>query len=393
MTPQKVSADVLSWASDMDEGTIKQAEKTASLPFVVKPLALMADAHVGFGSTVGSVVATDGAIIPSCIGVDIGCGMIATRFGLTAAQLPDDLTTLLFNIETRIPSGVGQGHAFATDWDRERHTRKVPSYSGASSLTGKQINTITDQFGTLGSGNHFVEVCLDEADFVWIVLHSGSRGIGNQLATKAIDGAKGDMKRMFISLPDPDLAYLVEGSPEFESYIRDMLWSQEYAMESREQMMRGATSALVDVLGYLPDIISNVNCHHNFTTKENHHNRNMWITRKGAVRARTGDLGIIPGSMGTATFIVEGLGNPASYMSSSHGAGRRLSRGVARRTLSVDAFKDQMKGQMWQESDADALLDEAPDSYKDIHQVMEDQKDLVRIKHTLTSILNYKGVK
>lgn len=319
------------------------------------------------------------------------CGMIAVETNLHQDQLPDTLDPLLVDIESVVPSGVGKGHTFGTDWDRERHTRKVPSYSGSTSLTGKQINTITDQFGTLGSGNHFVEVCLDERDHVWVVLHSGSRGIGNQLASTHIKGAKGLMKARMISLEDPDLAYLVEGEPTFQAYILDMLWAQEYAMANREAMMDAVLTELWKNVPATVAEVQRVNCHHNFTIRENHNGRNVWITRKGAIRARTGDKGVIPGSMGTRSYIVTGLGNASSYNSCSHGAGRRLSRTAAKRELSVESLRVAMGDRTWNQGHAEALLDEHPDSYKDIDQVMADQADLVTIEHTLHSILNYKG--
>jgi tRNA-splicing ligase RtcB len=391
--PEKIG-NVLSWASDIEKETIEQAAKASRLPFVRGHLALMPDAHVGLGATIGSVLPTQGAIIPSAVGVDIGCGMIAAEIDLGAGQLPDNLDSFLGQVERAVPAGVGKGHVFTNDWDRERRTRRAPAYTGASHLTGKQANKITDQFGTLGSGNHFVEVCLDERDRVWIVLHSGSRGIGNQLASQHIEKAKGLMKKLFIRLEDPDLAYLVEGTPEFDAYIADMLWAQEYALASREAMMDALITELGNFVGgggTVGSDVRRINCHHNYTEREHHHGHNVWLTRKGAIRARVGDLGVIPGSMGTSSYIVRGLGNPASYDSCSHGAGRRLSRSRARRDLSVDDFVVSMKGRDWQVDKADQLLDEAPQAYKDIHQVMADQTDLVTILHTLRQILNYKG--
>ena len=390
--------NVLSWGSDVEKNTIEQAAKGSRLPFVRGHLALMADAHVGMGATIGSVIPTQGAIIPSAVGVDIGCGMIAAETDLDAQDLPDDFEGFLGHVEQAVPAGVGKGHRFATDWDRERQTRKVPRYAGSSSLSDKQVAKITDQFGTLGSGNHFVEVCLDERDRVWVVLHSGSRGIGNQLASQHIEGAKGLMKKLFISLEDPDLAYLVEGTPEFDAYIADMLWAQDYARANRETMMDRVLSELRSFVGTdskAPDEngreVRRINCHHNYTEREHHHGQNVWLTRKGAIRARAGDLGVIPGSMGTSSYIVRGLGNPASYESCSHGAGRRLSRSRARKDIAMEDFVSSMEGRDWQVGKADQLIDEAPQAYKDIDQVMADQADLVGVEHTLHQILNYKG--
>jgi tRNA-splicing ligase RtcB (3'-phosphate/5'-hydroxy nucleic acid ligase) len=396
--PQKIG-NVLSWGSEVEHDTIEQAAMASRLPFVKGHLALMPDAHIGMGATIGSVIPTQGAIIPSAIGVDIGCGMVAAETRLTADSLPDGFDHFLSNVERAVPAGLGKGHAFSNGTERDLRTSKVPPYSGATELSTQQLAKVTEQFGTLGSGNHFVEVCLDERNHVWVVLHSGSRGIGNQLATQHIDGAKGLMKKMFISLEDPDLAYLVEGSPEFDSYVADMLWAQEYARANREAMMDAVLSELSSFVTSARRVsddaerleLRRINCHHNYTEREHHHGQNVWLTRKGAIRAREGDFGVIPGSMGTSSYIVRGLGNPASYESCSHGAGRRMSRGRARREIALEDFKTSMSGRDWQEDKADQLLDEAPQAYKDIDQVMADQSDLVAIEHTLHQILNYKG--
>jgi tRNA-splicing ligase RtcB len=247
------------------------------------------------------------------------------------------------------------------------------------------------QFGTLGSGNHFVEVCLDERDRVWTVLHSGSRGIGNQLAQRAINEAKGLMKQRFIRLEDPDLAYLVQGEPSFETYIADMLWAQAYAMGSRAVMAERVLASLFEVVGTGAHVRT-INCHHNFTQLEHHGGKDLWITRKGAIKAGVGDEGVIPGSMGTRSYVVSGLGSAASYASCSHGAGRRMSRTAARKTLTVDSLREAMAGRSWNSASAEALLDEHPASYKDIDRVMADQTDLVAVQHTLHQVFNYKGV-
>jgi tRNA-splicing ligase RtcB len=395
--PDKIG-NVLSWGSDVEKNTIEQAAKASRLPFVKGHLALMADAHVGMGATIGSVIPTQGAIIPSAVGVDIGCGMIAAETDLSAEDLPDGFEGFLGRIEQVVPAGVGKGHAFATHDARARWTAEAPSFTGSSQLSGKQITKITDQFGTLGSGNHFVEVCLDERDRVWVVLHSGSRGIGNQLATQHIEAAKGLMKKLFISLEDPDLAYLVEDTAEFDAYIADMLWAQDYARANREAMMDAVLSELWTFVGTdsgpydeIGHEVRRINCHHNYTEREHHHGQNVWLTRKGAIRARADDLGVIPGSMGTSSYVVRGLGNPASYDSCSHGAGRRMSRSRARKEIALEDFVSSMEGRGWQVGKADQLVDEAPQAYKDIDQVMADQADLVAIEHTLHQILNYKG--
>lgn len=385
------TGDVLNWASDIDPKALEQAQRTAALPFVAGHVALMPDAHVGMGATIGSVIPTEGAIIPSAVGVDIGCGMIATELPFTSDVLGDDLGKLHGWIQRVVPAGVGRGHLGSSGGREVRYRSLTNQVSPSSVLTEKQVGTAFDQFGSLGSGNHFVEVCLDERDRVWVVLHSGSRGIGNQLAQLHIAEAKGLMRRYFIDLEDEDLAYLVEGTEAFTAYVTDMLWAQEYALANREVMMDAVLTQVAAFIGY--DFVESqrINCHHNFTAREHHLGRNLWVTRKGAIRAREGDLGVVPGSMGTSTYIVEGLGSAASYTSCSHGAGRRMSRGQARRELDLDGLREQMAGKAWNDRQAKALLDEDPRSYKDIHQVMADQQDLVSVRHTLQQVLNYKG--
>jgi tRNA-splicing ligase RtcB len=378
--------DVLNWASDLDPNALDQAQRTAAMPFVTGHVALMPDAHVGMGATIGSVIPTEGAVIPSAVGVDIGCGMIAAELPFTSDVLGDDLTRLHGHIAQVVPAGVGRGHDRA-----QAAAAQLLADPRAQQLTAKQERTVGEQLGSLGSGNHFVEVCLDERDRVWVVLHSGSRGIGNQLAKQHIEGAKGLMRRYFITLDDPDLAYLVEGTPEFDAYIDHMLWAQDYALANREVMMDAVLTQVAAFVGYHVEVSRRINCHHNFSEREHHQGRNLWITRKGAIRARTGDLGVIPGSMGTRSYIVEGNGSAASYTSCSHGAGRRLSRGQARRQLDLDGLRTQMAGRAWNEAQAEQLLDEDPRSYKDIDQVMADQHDLVTVRHTLSQVLNYKG--
>jgi tRNA-splicing ligase RtcB len=391
--PRQVAPNLISWASDIEQDTIDQAARAARLPFVRGHVALMPDAHIGIGATVGSVIPTEAAIIPAAVGVDIGCGMVATETSLSADDLPDDLSALMPLVERRIPAGVGKGHAGApTDEGAGGAAAETVAGIGRphTELTGKQEDTVLAQFGTLGSGNHFVEVCLDERDRVWTVLHSGSRGIGNQLAKRHIDTAKALMRRYFITLDDPDLAYLVQGTPEFTHYIRDMLWAQRYAMASRARMDGAVVDSLIEVVGH-GTRVRTLNCHHNFTQQENHHGRDVWVTRKGAIKAATGDEGVIPGSMGTQSYIVRGLGNPASYHSCSHGAGRRLSRGQARRELTGTSLAAAMAGRTWNADRAEALVDEHPAAYKSIDQVMADQRDLVEVQHTLRQVFNYKG--
>jgi tRNA-splicing ligase RtcB len=321
--------------------------------------------------------------------------MIATETTYTASDLPDNLDPLLSLVAQRIPAGVGKGRDLGY---RDGH-REVFGVVGEppSPLSAKQQATAIAQFGTLGSGNHFVEVSLDERGTVWTVLHSGSRGIGNQLATFHIGKAKGLMREYLTSLPDPDLAYFTEGTPEFDAYIRDMLWAQRYAYESRARMNSALLRSLAQAVSPKRKVkeaaitVQVVNCHHNYTERERHGGKDLWITRKGAIKADAGDLGVIPGSMGTDTYIVRGKGNPDSYNSSSHGAGRRLSRGEAKRQLDRAGLRAQMKGKAWNADSASALIDEDPRAYKDIRQVMADQSDLTEVRHVLTQVLNYKG--
>jgi tRNA-splicing ligase RtcB len=384
---REVAPKLLSWASDIEPETVEQAARAARLPFVAGHVALMPDAHVGIGATVGSVIPTDGAIIPAAVGVDIGCGMIASETDLVAADLPESLRALMPLIEQRIPAGVGKGHHAVLAGTEERLAELGRP---ATTLDTKQEKTVAEQFGTLGSGNHFVEVCLDERDRVWTVLHSGSRGIGNQLASKHIDKAKHLAKSMFVPLEDPNLAYFAQGTPQFEAYVEDMLWAQRYAMASRQRMADAANRSLLEVVGH-GSVVRTVNAHHNFAQLEHHGGRDVWVTRKGAIKADVGDEGVIPGSMGTRSYIVKGKGNPASYNSCSHGAGRRMSRTQARKSLTVESLKEAMGDRTWNSDRAKSLLDEHPDAYKSIDQVMADQADLVEIQHTLRQVFNYKG--
>jgi tRNA-splicing ligase RtcB len=392
--PTKIG-HVLNWASDIEGDTLAQAQRAGAMPFVEGYVALMPDAHFGLGATVGSVIPTRGAIMPAAVGVDIGCGMIAVETNLDASDLPESLEPLLSSISRVVPSGVGKGN--------ERRYQALPGDKWLGLHPNRSVNELglakkaTTQFGSLGSGNHFIEVCLDERDVVWVVLHSGSRGVGNQLARGHIDRAKGLMKERFIALEDTDLAYFVEGEPEFQRYVEDLEWAQGYAFANRAEMMDRVLRELAYHVTKNKDVdgrsieLNRINCHHNYTALENHHGKNLYITRKGAIRAREGDLGVIPGSMGAASYIVEGLGNPASFTSASHGAGRRMSRTKARAELDLDDFAARMEGRTWQADQAKTLLDEHPSAYKDIDQVMEDQRDLVVVKHTLRQVLNYKG--
>jgi tRNA-splicing ligase RtcB len=384
--PINVNDKLVSWATDIDEETIRQAEKTARLPIVEGHVALMPDAHKGIGATVGSVIPTKNAVIPSAVGVDIGCGMIAAELDVTEDQLPDTIEPLLARIEKAIPAGVGQGH--------DRVARNAEAWLSANApatqLAADRTAKVLKQFGTLGSGNHFFELCVDERARVWVVLHSGSRGIGNQLAQMHIAKARNLAKDLELRLEDPDLAYFVEGTPEFGAYIADMVWAQDYALANREQMMDNAMREVFAFFGFGRET-RRINCHHNFTQREVHNGNELWITRKGAIKAAVGDLGVIPGSMGTRSYIVAGKGNEASWTSCSHGAGRRHSRTKAKKLFTTADLAEQMAGKVWLANRADALVDEIPSAYKDIDEVMANQADLVEVLHTLHQVLNYKG--
>ncbi len=389
----EIEPGVRSWASLLDDVTRLQAARTARLACVDGHVALMPDAHLGIGATVGSVIPTREALIPSAVGVDIGCGVQAVRTTLTAADLPDDLAGLLRDLEREIPAGVGEGHDEVVDkvW-----APFVAEHGEPSDSSDRVRRKAALQFGTLGSGNHFLELCLDEKDRVWILLHSGSRGVGNGLARRHIDSARSLARRLNQQLDDPALAWLPEGTPEFDAYVRDLRWAQAYAWENRERMIAVTLRLLArHVLG--PDAdparlaVESINNHHNYAALEEHGGRKLWITRKGAIRAQHGQLGVIPGSMGTGSFIVRGLGNPDSYASAAHGAGRAMSRREARRTFTPDDLEAAMEGRAWLRHRAKELVDEIPGAYKDLSVVMADQHDLVEIVYRLRAILNYKG--
>lgn len=381
---------------EVDEAAMNQLRNISQMPFVFKHVAAMPDVHLGKGATVGSVIATKGAIIPAAVGVDIGCGMVAAKTNLCANQLPDSLKAIRADIEKVIPLGAGGQHKYSpfmgAAWNKtiiefgerfDKITNKHPK------ITPKAADKWVLQMGSLGSGNHFIEICLDTSNNVWIMLHSGSRGIGNIIGSYFITKAKEEMAKMFINLPDRDLAYLVEDTEIFDDYMEGVAWAQEYAAMNRMGMMNLVEKALRRHFPKLSLTTEAINCHHNYVKKENHFGSNVWVTRKGAVQARKGTLGIIPGSMGAKSYIVEGLGNPDSFHSCSHGAGRVMSRGEAKRRITMDEHRTAMKG-IEARLDKD-VIDESPAAYKNIDRVMEAQKDLVKIRYTLRQILNVKG--
>jgi tRNA-splicing ligase RtcB len=377
-----------------------QLLRAASLPFIHKWIAAMPDVHVGIGATVGSVIPTRGAVIPAAVGVDIGCGMMAVKTSLVANNLPDNLHALRSAIEAAVPHGRTDngGRNDRGSWSdppgvvNEAWTQMQPGYEQLAKRHPK-INrgAHVTQLGTLGTGNHFIEVCLDEQDHVWFMLHSGSRGVGNRIGNYFIELAKEDMRRWFINLPDTDLAYFVEGTTHFDDYVTAVSWAQDYAQLNRQLMMQAVIDA-VHATGLLPPFgahLEAINCHHNYVAREHHYGANVLITRKGAVRARQGDLGIIPGSMGAYSYIVRGLGNTESFHSCSHGAGRVMSRAEAKRRFSL---ADHVAATAGIECRKDAgVIDETPAAYKSIDAVMYAQRDLVEVVYKLKQVICVKG--
>jgi len=385
---------------EFDEGAMQQLRNTAQLPFIHKHVAGMPDVHWGMGATVGSVVATKGAIVPAAVGVDIGCGMMAIRTDITSHRLPDNLKQFRSDIESAIPHGRtdngGKNDRGAWGEAPARNEHRIKELEkGYNDIIAKHPKAEhwawQRHLGTLGTGNHFIEVCLDEEDYVWFMLHSGSRGVGNRLGSYFIQKAKEEMERYYIDkfLPDKDLSYLVEHTELFDDYVESVSWAQNYAYLNRESMMEQVCRVAYILLGEFRSTETAINCHHNYVEKENHFGKNVLVTRKGAVRARKGDLGIIPGSMGTGSFIVEGLGNPDSFCSCSHGAGRTMSRGQAKKTITLEEHARAMEG-IEARLDED-VLDESPAAYKDIGAVMKAQDDLVKVKHRLRQVVNVKG--
>ncbi len=375
-----------------------QLASTARMPFVFSHLAAMPDVHVGIGATVGSVLATKGAIIPAAVGVDIGCGMMAVQTTLKAADLPDSLGKLRARIERAVPHGfvtipgrsvkgawVAPPDSVLARW-RGLAERLEPIVAKYPRLKPKRPH---EQLGTLGGGNHFIEICLDTDQTVWAMLHSGSRGIGNLIGQTFIELARADMKRHCVNLPDRDLAYLTEGTMHFDDYIEAMHWAQDYAEENRRAMMATVLRAMREQLKPFDRGAVAVNCHHNYTARETHFGEDVLVTRKGAMRAGRDELGIIPGNMGARSYIVRGLGNPQSFESCSHGAGRTMSRTAARKRFTVAEHAAATAGVECRK-DAD-VIDETPAAYKDIDAVMAAQRDLVEIVHTLKQVICVKG--
>jgi tRNA-splicing ligase RtcB len=391
--PTHLAPNLINWASILEDNTRNQAITASGMPFIFPHIALMPDAHLGKGATVGSVIPTVGAIMPAAVGVDIGCGMMAVRTQFTyedirrAEAFRDGLQVLHGRIAARVPLSAGGYNQRLT----ETAASRVLELADTSGL--RQADEVAPrwdlQLGSLGSGNHFIECSLDEEDRVWLFLHSGSRGVGNKLAMRHIKVAQEVARRYFIDLPDPDLAYLVEGTPEFWAYMEALNWAQRFAYLNREEMMDRVVDAFSEWIGDDVERQQVVNCHHNYTVRERHFGRDVWLSRKGAISAKAGEPGLIPGSMGAASYVVTGKGNPPSLNSSPHGAGRNHSRNAARKLFTREDLDQRMEGIAWGQKDA--FLDEHPDAYKDIDVVMADAADLVEVQHTLRQIVNVKG--
>ncbi len=388
------SVPVKIFTTDIDSESIEQLKKMAQLQFVYSHIAVMPDVHVGKGATVGSVIPTKHAIIPAAVGVDIGCGMNAIRLNLKASQLPDNLAPLRHAIERKVPVGFElhkqiKAKASSIIPLEKRLQPIIKKHSGLVRMLRKFDATWQKQLGTLGGGNHFIELCLDENQDVWVMLHSGSRGLGNVIGTYFIELAKKEAQHRFGHVSDKDLSYFAEGSNSFDDYVEAVEWAQEYAFENRREMMRLILEAIRPLLPPFQMTKEAINCHHNYVSRENHFGEDLLITRKGAIRASLDELGIIPGSMGARSYIVKGKANPESFCSCSHGAGRKMSRSKAKLLFSQDDLIQQTQG-IECRKDA-AVIDEIPSAYKDIDQVMANQSDLIEIVHTLKQILCIKG--
>ena len=385
---ERINERLLSWASILDEQARQQAITASGMPFVHPHIALMPDAHLGKGATVGSVLPTIGAIMPAAVGVDIGCGMMAVRTQYLGGQLTGDRQRLHSAIAAAIPLSAGKYNTGVRAEHTRRRIDELASMPGVAQAEQVAANWRL-QLGSLGSGNHFIEVGLDSHDRVWLFLHSGSRGVGNKLASMHIRIAQQLCRRRAVDLPHPDLAYLAEGEPEFDAYSEALRWAQHFALLNRTEMMDRVVAAFERWHGGSVEATEVVNCHHNYTESEEHFGERVWVSRKGAISARAGEPGLIPGSMGAASYVVAGRGNRLSLCSAPHGAGRNHSRSAARRLFTRADVDRRMSGIAWGRSDA--FLDEHPDAYKDIDRVMADAAELVEIRHTLHQIVNVKG--
>lgn len=389
MSMEQVNDRLVNFASDIDENTMEQAKLTSQLPFIFPHVALMPDAHLGKGATVGSVIPTKDAVIPAAVGVDIGCGMIAVRTQFRTDELPQDRSVVRERIEQYIPLSAGKYNRKLTDGAVER----VITLEALAESLGFDPDSYAPnwrlQLGSLGSGNHFIEVSEDENHDVWLFLHSGSRGIGNKIAQHHIKAAQTLTDKWHIRLPHPDLAYLVRDTPEFDDYMRQLEWAQQFALKNREEMMDRVVQAVGEWTGVKVERLETINCHHNYTNVERHYGQDLIVSRKGAIDAHEGVMGLIPGSMGTASYVVEGRGYTPSLCSAPHGAGRDYSRSKARRTFTMRQLEEAMQGIEWRH--CKEFLDEIPQAYKDIRMVMRDAASLVTAKHILRQLVNVKG--
>ena len=390
---QLASGKVVNFASHIDAATIEQANQTAALPFVYPHVALMPDAHVGKGAAVGTVIPTLGAVIPAAVGVDIGCGMVAARTKFTSGDIAGkDLARLRGSIESAIPLSAGSYNRslrrFGFTQARLKELEQLAADDGVDLSPSPKWK---EQLGTLGGGNHFIELCIDSADAVWMFLHSGSRGVGHKIATRHVNVAKELCRNRGVALPNADLAYLEEGTAEFDDYIKGLRWAQQFALANREEMIDRFRQAFAHWLQVEPQDVEaeRVNTHHNYCQRESHADKEVWVTRKGAIDAHREVMGVIPGSMGTRSYIVRGKGNPAALCSAPHGAGRRFSRSEAKRRFTAADLAERMKGIEYRHGEQ--WVDEIPDAYKSIDVVVEDSRDLVEVVTTLRQVVNVKG--
>ncbi len=391
---KKGRVPVLVYTDELESSAYDQLVNVSQLPFVFDHIAAMPDVHTGIGATVGAVIPTQHAIIPAAVGVDIGCGMNAVRLSLKAKDLPDNLKRVRHAIEDAVPVGFDMhktDQAMRSTIDALSGGLKniLDKHKQIQAMQKNPYETWIRQLGTLGGGNHFIELCVDEHDDVWIMLHSGSRGIGNAIGRYFIALAKKDMERHIAQLPHRDLAYFEEGAAHFDDYVAAVHWAQDYAMANRREMMRLIIAALKKVLPDFTLTKEAINCHHNYVAREHHYGQDLFITRKGAIHAAEGELGIIPGSMGAKSYIVRGKGNAESFCSCSHGAGRRLSRTAAKQQFSRQDLEQQTRGVECRKDKA--VIDEIPAAYKNIDQVMANQSDLVEVVHTLKQLVCVKG--
>lgn len=388
--PEMIAPGVLNFASQIDDNTIDQAKRIAELPFVEPHVALMPDAHSGKGSAVGTVIPTVGAVIPAAVGVDVGCGVIAVQTDFWAEELDHDtLVYIKKALELEIPLSPGNYNKSVIRESAAQRIRNLELLAKADAVDLSHSPKWREQLGSLGGGNHFIELCVSDSGFVWLFLHSGSRGVGNKIAQRHIKIARSLMKKWHIELSDPDLAYLPTGTPEFSNYIRELRWAQEFALENRAEMMDRFT----DIFGSVTSAteVDRINSHHNYTENVSMGNgKSVWLTRKGAVDATEGKPGLIPGSMGTRSYVVNGKGNESAFWSAPHGAGRRFSRTEARRRFTADDLAARMTGIVYRHGDE--WIDEIPDAYKNIDTVMEDSKELVEVVTSLKQLINVKGV-